>query len=94
MGIGLNGIASEIFVSSDNSISQNEPFFPYYKVGCYIDIKSFKLFKNNPSFNYGDDYTCIRLSFGLNCQIGRRKYDSFYQGNMIYFTIGMGGSAK
>jgi len=91
VGIGLNGITSKILVANDNSL--NEPFFPYYKVGCYIDVKSFRLFKNNYSFNYDDDYTCIRLSFGLSRQIGTRKYDSFYQGNMIYFTIGMGGLA-
>jgi hypothetical protein len=90
-GIGLNVITSDILDSNDNSLY--EPLFPYYKVGCYIDIKSFRLFRNNYSFNYNDDYTCIRLSFGLSRQIVTRKYDSFYQGNMIYFTIGMGGLA-
>ena len=88
VGIGYNIITSKIFISNDNSL--NEPFFPYYKIGCYIDMKSPKLSKNNYSFNYKDNYTCIRLSFGMKNQIGTRKYKSFYQGNMIYFTIGIG----
>ena len=88
-GIGFYGITSKILDSNYNTL--NEPLFPYYKLGCYIDVKSLRLFKNNYSFNYGDKYTCIRLSFGINRQIGIRKYDSFYQGNMMYFTIGMGG---
>ena|GEM_PF-2527999 len=92
VGVGINGITAKFLVSNDNSL--NEPFFPYYKIGCYMDIKSLKLFKHNYSFNYEDSYTCIRLSFGIKRQIGTRKYESFYQGNMVYFTIGMGGLAR
>jgi len=83
-GIGVHAITST-FASSDESI--NEPLLPYYKVGCYIDIKSLKFFKNNDS----NSYTCLRLGFGINSQIGTPKYESFYQGRMIYFTVGMGG---
>ena len=91
-GIGFNGLTSTFLTVSDNSI--NEPLFPYYKLGCYIDIKSLRLFRRDYRFNYGDGYTCVRLSFGIQPQIGTRKYESFYQGNMIYFTIGMGGLTR
>jgi len=88
-GIGANLLSSTFMGTSDNV--KNEPFLPFYKIGCYVDIKHFKLFKNNYSFNYGDSYTCIRLSFGINSPIGTPKYESYYKGNMFYFTIGMGG---
>ena len=42
-GVGLNLLSSTFLTSSDNS--RNEPFLPYYKIGCYIDIKEFKLFR-------------------------------------------------
>lgn len=88
-GIGADLLTSTFMGASVNSI--NEPFLPYYKVGCYMDIKSLKLFKNDFSFNDDESYTCVRLSVGLNSPIGKPKYDKFYSGNMIYFTIGMGG---
>jgi len=91
-GIGFSGISSSFITVSDNSI--NEPLFPYYKIGFYTDIKSLRLFGSDYRFNYDDGYTCIRLSFGIKSQIGTRKHESFYQGNMIYFTIGMGGLAR
>lgn len=90
-GIGFSGITSSFLTVSDNS--KNEPLFPYYKVGFYIDIKSLRFFRGDYRFNYDGGYTCVRLNFGIKSQIGKRKYESFYQGNMIYFTIGFGGLA-
>ncbi|MEP2026245.1 MAG: hypothetical protein ABJH98_11700 [Reichenbachiella sp.] len=91
-GIGINLLTSSFLTSSDNS--KNEPILPYYKLGCYIDIKSLRLFKDHRSFNYDEDYTCIRLSFGINSPIGTPKYENYYDGNMVYFTIGMGGLGR
>ena len=91
-GIGFDLLSSTFLGSSENQ--ENEPFLPYYKLGCYLDIKSLRLFRNNYSFNYDERYTCVRLSFGLNSPIGKPKYGEFYSGSMIYFTIGMGGLGR
>lgn len=91
-GVGFDLLSSTFMGSSDNK--ENEPFLPYYKLGCYFDIKSLRLFRNNYSFNYDDGYTCVRLSLGLNTPIGKPKFDEFYSGSMFYFTIGMGGLSR
>jgi hypothetical protein len=91
-GIGFDLLSSTFLGSSENQ--ENEPFLPYYKLGCYLDIKSLRLFRNNYSFNYDESYTCVRLSFGVNSPIGKPKYDEFYSGGMVYFTIGMGGLGR
>jgi len=71
------------------------PFIPYYKIGCYMDLKFLKLFKKSPSFNFDEDnYTCLRLSFGISPHIVTPKYKSYFKGAMIYITIGMGGSEE
>ncbi len=88
-GIGFDLLSSTFMGSSKNQ--ENEPFLPFYKLGCYFDIKSLRLFRKNYSFNYDDSYTCVRLSLGVNSSIGKSKYEEFYSGTMIYFTIGMGG---
>ena len=41
-----------------------------------------------------DNYTCLRLSFGINPHIVTPKYKSYFKGEMIYITIGMGGSVE
>jgi len=91
-GVGFDLLSSTFMGSSDNQ--ENEPFLPYYKLGCFFDIKSLRLFRNNYSFNYDDGYTCVRLSFDLNTPIGKPKFDEFYKGSMLYFTIGMGGLSR
>ena len=91
-GIGFDLLSSTFLGSSENQ--ENEPFLPYYKLGCYFDIKSLRLFRNNYSFNYDESYTCVRLSFGVNSPIGKPKYGEFYNGSMVYFTIGMGGLGR
>jgi hypothetical protein len=71
------------------------PFIPYYKIGCFMDLKFLKIGKNHPSFNIDEDnYTCVRLSFGINPHIVTPKYKSYFKGAMIYITIGMGGSVE
>jgi hypothetical protein len=89
-GIAFDLLSSTFLGSSENR--KNEPFLPYYKAGCYLDLKSLRLFKNSYSFNYDLSYTCIRLSFGMNSPIGRPKHEEYYNGSMVYFTIGTGGS--
>jgi len=88
-GIGFDLLSSAFLGSSENQ--KNEPFLPYYKLGCYFDIKSLRLYRNNYSFNYNGGYTCVRLSFGLNYPIGKPKFDEFFSGSMFNFTLGMGG---
>lgn len=89
-GIGLGGITPLPL----NSYKVDKPLFPYFNLGCYIDLKFLKFFKPYLIFSDDDYYSCVRLSFGIKHQIGKRKYDSFYQGNMIYFTIGFAGSQE
>jgi hypothetical protein len=86
VGVGVGILTTNLINTNDY-----EPLLPYYKLGCYIDLKSLKLFRNNISFNYNNSYTCARLSFGVNSSIGKPKYDTFFKGSMIYITIGMGG---
>jgi len=71
------------------------PFLPYYKIGCYMDLKFIKLFKKNPSFNENEDnYTCLRLSFGINPHIITPRYKPYFKGAMFYITLGMGGAVE
>ncbi len=92
---GINGtlLSSSIFTTSENS--KNEPFLPHYKIGFYIDFKSFVLLQNHIRVNDMDEnYTSLRLSFGYNAPIGSPKYSEYYKGPMFYFTIGMGGLSR
>lgn len=91
-GIGGHLLSSTFMGNSENF--QNEPFIPFYKIGGFIDIKSLRLFRGDFRFNNDDGYTGVRLSFGIKSQIGKRRHYSFYQGNMIYLTIGMGGLSR
>ena len=79
--------------SSDNQ--ENEPFLPYYKLGFFIDLKSLTLLQEHTRINDKDEnYTSLRLSFGINQPIGNPEYSEYYHGSMIYFTIGMGGLSR
>ena len=85
VGVGFEGIMAPGY----------SPILPYYKIGCYMDLKFLKLFKNNPSFNEDEDnYTCLRLSFGINPHIVTPKYKSYFKGAMFYISLGMGGSVE
>jgi len=73
----------------------HDPFLPFYKIGCYMDLKFLKFFKNHRSFNTDDyNYTCLRLSFGINPQIGTPKYKTYFKGAMVYITLGFAGAAE
>jgi len=88
--VPIVGVGSEWIMTPGYS-----PFIPYYKIGCYMDLKFLKLFKNDPSFNIDEDnYTCFRLSFGISPHIVTPKYKSYFKGAMIYITIGMGGAVE
>ena len=88
-GVGLNVI--NLIGGGDDA---NSPLLPYYKIGCYIDIKALRLFKNNQNFNYNDAYTCIRLSFGINSPIVTPKEPNYYKGGMVYLTVGIAGFTR
>lgn len=89
-GIGANLLSSKFLSDSENS--KNEPFLPYYKFGCYIDIKSLA-FLGERATSAKSSYNCLRLSFGVNSALGSPKYSEYYKGQMIYLSIGMGGRA-
>ena len=90
-GIGGNLLTSSLMSSSINENYKNEPFLPYYKLGFFIDLKSLTLLQERTRINNIDEkYTSLRLSFGVNQPIGKPKYSDYYNGSMIYFTIGIG----
>lgn len=92
-GINATLLSSTFFTTSENS--ENEPFLPYYKIGFYIDFKSIVILQNHIRINNVDEnYTSLRLSFGLNSPIGNPKYSEYYKGSMFYVTIGMGGLSR
>ena len=93
---GIGGdILTSSFMSSTNENSKNEPFLPYYKLGFFIDLKSLTLIQEHTRINDKDEnYTSLRLSFGINQPIGKPKYSDYYHGSMIYFTVGMGGLSR
>jgi hypothetical protein len=63
-GINFNLLSSTFFGSSD--FSEHEPFLPYYKLGLYIDFKSFVLLQEHVRINNADEsYTSLRLSVGV-----------------------------
>lgn len=93
-GIGVNILTSSL-ISSTNENSNNEPFLPYYKLGFFIDFKSLSILQKHIRINDKDEnYTSLRLSFGINQPIGSPKYSEYFKGSMIYFTIGMGGLSR
>jgi len=51
----------------------------------YIDLKI--------DYDY-NSFSAIRVSFEINYQIENSKYKSLFKENMIYFTIGYGGSGQ
>lgn len=83
VGAGVNGITDRLLVHNENI--DNEPLFPYYKIGGYLDIKLIKSSEKRYRSHR------IRLSSGFNGQIGKRKYTDYYSGSMFYFTIGISG---
>jgi hypothetical protein len=92
-GINATLLSSTFLTTSDNS--ENEPFLPYYKIGFYIDFKSLVLLQEHIRINNVDEnYTSLRLSFGLNSPIGNPKHSEYYKGPMFYLTIGMGGLSR
>lgn len=90
-GIGFNKLAANLDELYDFK-NTYKPIIPHFKFGCYIDFRSFKLFKNNPSFNSDDSsYGCPRLSFGYFLGARETDYAQFYEGNQFYISIGFGG---
>ncbi len=92
-GIGFNLLSSTFLGTSE--FSKHEPFLPHYKVGMYIDFKSFVLLQDHVRINNEDEnYTSFRLSFGITNNIGTPNFPQFYQGSSFYITIGMGGLSR
>ncbi len=92
-GLNANLLTSTFLTTSENL--ENEPFLPYYKIGFYIDFKSLVILQDHVRINNVDEnYTSLRLSFGLNSPIGNPKHSEYYKGSMFYITLGMGGLSR
>ncbi|MDR3245287.1 MAG: hypothetical protein LBT50_02510 [Prevotellaceae bacterium] len=86
-GINVTTFTSNFFTHLDY-----EPFLPRYNLGFFIDIKPVAFLNKQLNIRDGDDdYSCLRLSFGINSPIGRPKYAEYFHGSLIYFTIGISG---
>lgn len=92
-GVGFTLLSSKLYGSSE--FSEYEPFLPHYKFGAYIDFKSLILLQDHVRINEEDEnYTSLRLSFGITNNIGIPKYAEFYRGSTFYITVGMGGLSR
>lgn len=92
-GVGFTLLSSKFYGSSD--FSEHEPFLPHFKFGVYMDFKSLVLLQDHVRINGEDEnYTSLRLSFGVTNNIGNPKYDEFYRGATFYVTVGMGGLSR
>lgn len=93
-GIGLNKLSANLDELYDFG-NKYKPIIPHIKLGCYVDLRIWRFFKNNPSFNNNDgSYSCPRLTFGYTIQVGQTDYSEFYDGNQFYITLGFGGLGK
>lgn len=91
-GLSL-GAQMAVFMNSE--AASNEPFLPAYKLGFIYDIKPWAILDDHYRLNDKDiSYTSLRISAGVYVPIGRPKYDEFFNGNMVYITIGMGGLTR
>lgn len=90
VGLGLNILTSSPFPSSNDN-THNEPTLVYYKLGGFIDIKPFRLFRKRYLLNGQDiQYSCLRINAGVKQGIVNTKYPEYYTGSMVYITLGLG----
>lgn len=93
-GLGFNKLSANLYELYDFGNSY-KPTLPYAKFGCYLDLRIIRFFNNNPNFNSNtESYFCPKLSFGYTVPISKNNYPGFYDGNLIYLTIGFGGLEK
>jgi len=92
-GIGINVLTSSIYPTYFDATYQ--PLLPYYKLGFFVDIKAFDLSKEHAGMiGKHENYTSIRLSFGINSPIGQPEYSTYFESAMIYFTVGIIGFSR
>lgn len=90
-GFGFNKLSANLDELYDFG-NNYKPIIPHIKFGCYMDLRIWRIFKNNLSFNTNDgSYSCPRLTFGYTIPIGRTDYSEFYDGNQFYITLGFRG---
>ncbi|MBR9923124.1 MAG: hypothetical protein GYB31_20030 [Bacteroidetes bacterium] len=93
-GIGFNKLSASLDGLYDFG-DKYKPIIPHIKIGCYFDLRVWRFFKNNTSFNAKDgSYSCPRLTFGYTLPLGQVDYSEFYDGNQFYITVGFGGLGK
>tara|TARA_Y100001954_G_C15598818_1_gene496898 strand:+ start:92 stop:772 length:681 start_codon:yes stop_codon:yes gene_type:complete len=93
-GIGFNKLSANLDELYDFG-NKFKPIIPHIKFGCYVDLRIWRFFKNNPSFNINDgSYSCASLTFGYTIPISQTDYYEYYNGNQFYITLGFGGLGK
>lgn len=91
IGIGTKTITSN-FLFTDKHSSTYKPFLAMYKLGVFVDVKSLRFMQNQIRINNKEvNYISLRLSVNYEVMIGKPKYIDYFYGNMLYFTIGLGG---
>jgi hypothetical protein len=87
-GIGIKTMTSNLIFGKD--ISSNEPLLPYYKFGVFFNFKPL-IISNHIRINNKDiKYSCFRLGINFEGVIGKPSYSEYYNGNMLFFTLGIG----
>lgn len=93
LGIGTKTMTSNFLFTYNNSTYN--PLLALYKIGLFMDVKSLRFMQNQIRINNQEvNYVCLRLSINYEGVIGKPKYADYFYGNMLYFTIGMGGLGR
>ena len=92
VGIGIKTMTSNLLFGKD--ISSNEPLLSYYKVGIFTNLKPIILSSHMRINNKDINYSCLRLGIHFEGIIGKPKYSEYYNGNMLFFTLGIGSLSR
>jgi hypothetical protein len=71
-----------------NFIDVNNTILPYYKFGFLLDLKPLFLFHRHKIHDDNQNYKKLRLSLGYYSLIGKPEYSNYFNGSIIYFTVG------
>jgi hypothetical protein len=89
-GIGFGFMSSKLISGEDyKNEFENEPFFPYFKLGLFYESKAIHIGKNVRINNEDAIYSHLRFGVEYTTPIGKIRYKNFYSGSQISFTIGI-----
>lgn len=90
IGVGTKTITSNFLFTEEHSTYN--PLLALCKIGVFIDVKSLLFMQIQIRINNKEvNYISLRLSVIYDVVIGKPKYTDYFYGNMLYFTIGLGG---